>query len=260
MIRGEVKSGMCHSSGEHGAAKFPVLRESCRDFRKTSSRYFWGVGEVAMKKSIEQCAIRLILVFVRQCGCLASVAIAVLLVLALALPLSAQYATGRITGAVTDPQGAAVPGAKIRVTNVGTNVHWDAITNADGAYQILDLPIGSYKVTVEREGFAKTVTDTQALDINQTMRIDIRMKVGAISETVSVEARAAQVETANATLGATVTGATIQNLPLNGRNTLDLALTQPGVVPIADDLNTYGTNNGGSASNGFNGISVAGGR
>jgi outer membrane receptor protein involved in Fe transport len=159
---------------------------------------------------------------------------------------------------VTDPQGAAVPGAKVRVTNVGTNVHWDVVTNADGAYQALDLPIGNYKVTVEREGFAKIVTDTQSLDINQTLRIDIRMKVGALSETVSVQAQAAQVETVNATLGATVTGATIQNLPLNGRNTLDLALSQPGVVPIADDLGTYGTSNGGG--NGVAGISVAGGR
>ena len=77
-------------------------------------------------------------------------------------------------------------------------------------------------------------------------------------ETVQVEAQAAQVEISNATLGATVTGAPIQNLPLNGRNTLDLALTQPGVVPIADDIGTYGTQNGGS--NGLGGISIAGGR
>jgi outer membrane receptor protein involved in Fe transport len=178
--------------------------------------------------------------------------------LAGSIAVNAQNATGRITGVVTDPQGAAVPGAKVRVTNVSTNVHWDAVANADGAYQVLDLPIGNYKVAVEREGFAKTVTDAQALEINQTLRIDIRMKVGAISETVSVEAQAAQVETASPTLGSTVTGATIQNLPLNGRNTLDLALTQPGVVPIADDLGTYGTSNGGS--NGLGGISVAGGR
>jgi carboxypeptidase family protein/TonB-dependent receptor-like protein len=181
--------------------------------------------------------------------------------LAASIAVNAQNATGRITGVVTDPQGAAVPDAKVRVTNVGTNVHWDAVTNADGAYQVLDLPIGNYKVAVEREGFAKTLTDAQALEINQTLRIDIRMKVGAISETVSVEAQAAQVETANPALGGTVTGATIQNLPLNGRNTLDLALSQPGVVPIAsDDIGSYGTNNGGSASNGFGGISVAGGR
>jgi outer membrane receptor protein involved in Fe transport len=197
--------------------------------------------------------------FIQQFGLWARASAIVLLVLTLALPLSAQNATGRITGAVTDPQGAAVPGARVRVTNVGTNVHWDAVTNADGSYQVLDLPIGNYKVAVEHEGFAKAVTDTQALEINQTLHIDIRMKVGAITETVSVQAQAAQVETANATLGATVTGATIQNLPLNGRNTLDLALTQPGVVPVDNDL-FYGSNNGGNDDNGYGGISVAGGR
>jgi carboxypeptidase family protein len=128
-----------------------------------------------MKKSIEQSIVGSISVFKRHCGSWASVGMFVLLVLALAMPVSAQNATGRITGAVTDPQGAAVPGAKVRVTNVGTNVHWDAVTSADGSYQVLDLPIGSYKVAVEHEGFAKTLTDTQGLEINQTLRIDIRM-------------------------------------------------------------------------------------
>jgi hypothetical protein len=212
-----------------------------------------------MRKSNEGLVIRLTWAFIHGCSFWASVGATILLVLTLALPSSAQNATGRITGVVTDPQGAAVPGAKIRITNVSTNVHWDAVTNAEGAYQVLDLPIGNYKVNVEREGFAKTVTDAQALEINQTLRIDIRMKVGALSETVSVEARAAQVETINPTIGGTVTGATIQNLPLNGRNTLDLALTQPGVVPIESDL-SYGTNNGGDSRNGNGGISVAGGR
>ncbi|MFI5057075.1 MAG: carboxypeptidase regulatory-like domain-containing protein, partial [Candidatus Acidiferrales bacterium] len=210
-----------------------------------------------MRKSTEH-SIRRAWTFIHQCACWASVGTTILLVLTLAIPSVAQNATGRITGVVTDPQGAAVPGAKVSVTNVGTNVHWNTATNADGAYQVLDLPIGNYKVAVEREGFAKIVTDTQALEINQTLRIDIRMKVGAISETVSVEAQATQVETANPALGGTVTGATIQNLPLNGRNTLDLALSLPGVVPIADDLGTYGTSNGGG--NGLGGISVAGGR
>ena len=171
---------------------------------------------------------------------------------------SAQTATGRIIGTVTDPQGAPIAGAKVRVTNTGTNVRSDAVTNADGFYQVLNLPIGTYTVAAEREGFSKVLTAAEPLDINQALRIDVRMKVGSLVDVVKVEAQAAQVETVNATLGGTVTGAPIQNLPLNGRNTLDLALTQPGVVPIADDLGTYGTSNGGS--NGFGGISVAGGR
>ena len=172
--------------------------------------------------------------------------------------VTAQTATGRIIGTVTDAQGAAISGAKVTVTNTGTNVRSDAITNVDGFYQVLELPVGTYTVTAEHEGFAKVFTAAQPLDINQALRIDVHLKVGSMVETVRVEAQATQVETVNPTIGGTVTGAPIQNLPLNGRNTLDLALTQPGVVPIADDLGTYGTSNGGS--NGIGGISVAGGR
>ena len=170
----------------------------------------------------------------------------------------AQTATGRIMGTATDAQGAAIAGAKITVTNTGTNVSWNTVTSSEGFYQVLELPVGNYSVTAEHEGFSKVVTASQSLDINQALRIDVRLKVGSLSDVVKVEAQAAQVETVSPTIGGTVTGAPIQNLPLNGRNTLDLALTQPGVVPFADDLGTYGTNNGGS--NGLGGISVAGGR
>lgn len=173
-------------------------------------------------------------------------------------PLRAQNTNGQIIGVVSDIQGAVMPGVRVTVMNVGTNVSSTTTTDAKGFYQILDLPIGRYTVTAENQGFAKTVTQPQSLGINQTLRIDVRMKVGSVAETVEVNAEAAQVETENPTLGTTVTGAPIQDLPLNGRNTLDLALTQPGVVPIADDLGTYGTSNGGS--NGLGGISVAGGR
>jgi hypothetical protein len=171
---------------------------------------------------------------------------------------SAQTATGRIIGTVTDAQGAAIAGAKITITNTRTNVRSDTVTNADGFYQVLQLPVGTYTVTAEHEGFSKVVTQVEPLDINQALRIDVHMKVGSLTEVVRVEVQAAQVETVSPTIGGTVTGAPIQNLPLNGRNTLDLALTQPGVVPIADDLGGYGTSNGGSNGNG--GISVAGGR
>src|ERR1700730_15922636 len=170
----------------------------------------------------------------------------------------AQTATGRVIGNVTDAQGAAIAGAKISVANTGTGVVSDAVTNGEGFYQVLQLPVGSYTVTAEHAGFAKVVTSPTPLDINQALRIDVHLKPGSIIETVRVAAEAAQVQTVNATLSATVTGGPIQNLPLNGRNTLDLALTQPGVMPIADDIGTYGTSNGGS--NGFGGISVAGGR
>ena len=178
-------------------------------------------------------------------------------VLVLAFSVSAQNTNGRIIGTVTDAQERYC-----RSQSDGDQYRHEwcfgPVTNADGVYQALQLPVGSYTVAVEQDGFARVVTAPTSLDINQALKIDVRMNVGSQVDIVKVEAQAAQVETVNATLGGTVTGAPIQDLPLNGRNTLDLALTQPGVVPIADDLGTYGTSNGGS--NGFGGISVAGGR
>jgi len=147
--------------------------------------------------------------------------------------LSAQTGTGRVIGTITDESGAAIAGARVTVTNADTNVHWESTSGTDGSYQVLDLPIGNYTVAAEHEGFRKAVTPKQELQINQSLRIDVRLKVGSVAETVTVEALAAQVETVSPTVGGTVTGATIQNLPLNGRNTLDLALTLPGITPSA---------------------------
>lgn len=165
-----------------------------------------------------------------------------------------QTAAGRILGTVTDPAGAAIAGAKVTVTNTATGVHWETSTDATGVYQVLDLAIGTYNVTVEREGFAKALTDTQTLRINQSLRIDVQLKLGSAIEVVEVRAEAAQVETVVPTVGGTVTGATVQNLPLNGRNTLDLALTLPGVTPAAS---LPGGETGGPLTEG---LSVAGGR
>src|SRR3974377_761878 len=112
----------------------------------------------------------------------------VLIGLRLTVRAHAQTATGRIIGTVTDVQGAAIAGAKITITNIGTNARFGAVSNADGFYQVQELPIGTYTVTAERDGFAKVVTDRQSLDINQSLRIDMHMKIGALSETVTVEA------------------------------------------------------------------------
>jgi outer membrane receptor protein involved in Fe transport len=192
--------------------------------------------------------------------CTRRVATALSLAAFFAIFASAQNTNGRVIGVVTDPKGAAVAKAKVMVTNVGTNVSWNTETDDRGSYQVLDVPIGMYRVTVESPGFAKATTEPQELTVNQSLRIDIPLKVGAVNETIEVQSQAAQVETVNPTIGGTVTGKAIQDLPLNGRNTLDLALTQPGVVPIADDIGTYGTSNGGATEEGLGGISVAGGR
>jgi len=153
----------------------------------------------------------------------------------LALPNAAQgqTAAGRIIGTISDPQGAAIAGAKVTITSTATGVQWTTTTSTEGTYQVLDLPIGNYTVAVEREGFSKVVTEAQALEINQSLRIDVQLKLGSTTDVVEVSSEAAQVETVNPTIGGTVTGAPIQNLPLNGRDALDLALTQPGITPSA---------------------------
>lgn len=144
--------------------------------------------------------------------------------------LPAQDATGKITGTVTDASGAVIPDAKVTVTNTATNVTKDLTTNKDGVYQGLQLPIGFYRVTVAAQGFQQTTIESKtALQINETLRVDVKLEIGKLSDTVTVESNASQVETENSTLSATVTGQAIFELPLNGRNTLDLLKTQPGV-------------------------------
>ncbi len=176
--------------------------------------------------------------------------IALLLLVAITVPSIslAQDATGRIFGTVYDPQGAVIPGAQVTVTNTATQVARAATSDKDGQFQVLALPIGNYKVTTEHAGFRRVVSDEQKLSINQALRIDIRMQVGAETQTVDVGAEAAPVETVNPTLGQSITGRALTNMPLNGRDMLDLALLQPGVTESNDD--NYGAGN----------YSIAGGR
>src|SRR5579884_1448181 len=157
---------------------------------------------------------------------------AVFSILALSSTASAQNATGRVIGNVTDPQGAAIANARITVTNAQTHVSRETATDNNGQYQVLDLPIGMYTVTAEAPGFAKSVTAPKELFINESLRFDVTLSVGAVTETVQVQSQALMVETVNPTLGNSVTTAQIEELPLNGRNTLDLArYAAPGVLP-----------------------------
>jgi len=175
------------------------------------------------------------------------------LVLCIALLITtyatAQQATARILGTVTDPSGAVVPGVKVAVTNTATNVGSETTTDSAGFYQILNLPIGTYRVVARHQGFRPLEVTTAPLEINQSLRVDLKLEVGAVNEQVLVEEQASGVETVNPTLGQSITSRPIVNMPLNGRNVLTLALLQPGVT----DDNPDDT----SATQGFN---IAGGR
>src|ERR1700730_3088074 len=160
----------------------------------------------------------------------------------------AQDATARITGTVSDSTGAVIPGVQITVTNTATQVSREATSDHDGLYQVLALPIGTYKVTAGRQGFRTVGSSEYTLLINQALRVDFKMEIGTASEKVDVGAEAAPVETVNATLGQSITGRTLTNMPLNGRDALDLALLQPGVTESNDD------------NSGAGNYSIAGGR
>ena len=106
---------------------------------------------------------------------------------------------------------------------------------------MLQLPIGHYEVSAEATGFSKSVSrPANALEINQTLRVDLTLEVGAATEHVTVESQPSTVETENSTVGGTVTGEAIFELPLNGRNTLDLLATQPGVTLTNPDSTAAG--------------------
>lgn len=157
-------------------------------------------------------------------------------ILVLAPVLShAQDATARITGTITDSSGAVIPGVQVTVTNTATLISRESTSDHDGLYQVLALPIGTYKVTAIRQGFRTVESIEYKLLINQALRVDIKMQVGTATEKVEVGAEAAPVETVTATLGQSVTGRVLTNMPLNGRDTLDLAMLQPGVTESNDD-------------------------
>ena len=152
-----------------------------------------------------------------------------LLVLLSALNARAQQITGSIAGTVKDGQGAVVPGAAVKATNVDTGFSRVATTANDGAYRIEYLPVGKYDVEVEMAGFQKFVQQNIVLALDQTQALNVTLAVGASSETVTVSAAPALVETTTATLGRTVQPAEIIGLPLVNRNAYaELSLT-PGV-------------------------------
>ena len=105
----------------------------------------------------------------------------------------------------------------------------------------MNLPIGTYTVTAEHQGFAKLVTGGRTLHVNQQEKMDLRLEVGALNQVVEVSGVGTNVETVNPTVGESVTSRPIVNMPLNGRNVLNLALLQPGVTEDNPDDTGAGT-------------------
>ncbi len=157
-------------------------------------------------------------------------AAALLIAFNIAPLLTAQSTTATLLGVVRDPTGAVVPQAQVIARNVLTSYARKAATDETGSYLITNLPVGKYAITVEKEGFHRHIQEGITLVVNQNARVDVALAVGAVAESISVNAQPLDVDTRSATTGELVDRTRIQELPLNGRNAMALARVVPGEI------------------------------
>src|SRR5713226_8641558 len=150
-------------------------------------------------------------------------AIVLCLVMSLAR-LAGQTTTGSIVGTVNDPSGAVISGANITVTNMDTGIAVKAASDSTGNYVVTPLAIGRYSVTVEAAGFKKSVRTDITVNVQDRVRVDIALEVGAVTDTVEVAAAAPLLQTDTSYLGQVVESQRIVDLPLNGRYFTRLAV------------------------------------
>src|SRR5215470_10679826 len=143
--------------------------------------------------------------------------------------VSAQTTSTTILGAVADTAGAVVAGAKITAINTKTGVKREATSSSTGDFSFPLLDVGVYDVTVEAHGFRPEVRRSIILEINEKVRVDFSLQIGATTEKIEIVAEAATLRTDDATLGQTVEQRRVEELPLNNRNLGALAILQPGV-------------------------------
>ncbi len=161
----------------------------------------------------------------------------------LTLASSAQFSQrGNISGVVTEASGAVVPNTSVKLLDLQRNQTSSVLTNSSGRYEFSQLLIGSYQVSVELAGFKKSVSDSLQVSSQSSVRYDIQLQVGAVSESVTVTAAAPLLETDRASLDQAIDQEQIASLPLNGRNFTSLANLAPGVsTSPRTNINVGGT-------------------
>lgn len=176
-----------------------------------------------------------------------------LIVFSLTVPVSGQVTTGTITGLVSDPSGAVVPNAKISVVNVGTNATYTTSTNIAGNFILRTLPVGTYKLTAAVPGFKRYEVTNVLTQVDEITHLDIAMTVGAVSESVEVSAPVVNVNTEDASLRTVVDQRRVEDLPLNGRDPVQLMRLVAGVALYNGSGLTSGTTYPGVVSVSVNG-------
>jgi len=165
----------------------------------------------------------------------------VLLWITMAIPAAAQLPTGTILGMAKDSSGGVVPNATVTITNLDTGLKRTVMTGDDGFYRVPELPVGRYEVRGEHAGFKTETRRGITLEVTQQAVINLDFLVGATVQEVVVTGEAPLVNTQDATLGGIVNETKMAELPLNGRNYIDLALLQPGVDQDKNQTNAQGT-------------------
>src|SRR5947199_3336715 len=164
---------------------------------------------------------------------------------------------GTIRGVVSDQSGAVIAGATITVTNNSTGIAKTTTTATDGGYQVVQLPAPStYTVKAEMKGFKLFEAHTIRVSVDKVYVLDIQMEIGQLTQEISIEAAPVQVERTSIQLGATIGANQIVDMPLNGRNWVQLQQTLPGVVAASDGRGNFATNGSQTVQNNFlvNGI------
>jgi hypothetical protein len=170
--------------------------------------------------------------------------LAVFVLLSTAL-LVGQTFRGTILGSVTDPSGAFVSGATVKVRNLATGVERATVTSGDGSYTISELPIGTYSVTVTQTGFQTAITNDVEVDVATERRVDAQLKTGQVNQMVEVSGGdLPQIETQSNDLGGVITAQVADDMPVNGRDYTKLIYLNPGVAgspdQISDSPGSYG--------------------
>jgi hypothetical protein len=141
----------------------------------------------------------------------------------------AQFETASVLGYVRDSSGAALANASVSLVNQGTGTSVSVKTNAQGAYEFTDVKVGSYQVTAQADGFDTSTTESFLVQVNAHQRVDVQLKVGSVSQVVTVDGAAKLLETDSSERGQVIGTREVENLPLNGRAYADLAALVPGV-------------------------------
>ena len=154
------------------------------------------------------------------------------------IPAKAQVTGATLSGSIMDPSGSVIAGAEVAIKNLGTGIVRTVTTDTAGLYSAPNLIPGSYEISVSAPGFSKSVQSNLTLSVGQEQALNIAMKVGEASQSVTVEESAPTVELTSATLSAQVNATTVRELPLNGRDWTQLATLEPGVATVRVQAST----------------------